>query len=157
MDKVLFLDLDHTIIQPKEGRRFPKSFDDWEFIESTKSKILEFYEKGYKIVIVSNQSGVSTGITTEEELEVKFETIKAILNIPILFFYAKTKDDDDPMRKPNTGMAEKAAEIYDIDWENSIMVGDASDKNVHFSDSDRKFAENAGIGHYYHVTDFANV
>jgi len=51
-------------------------------------------------------------------------------------------------------MAKEAAKIYNIDWENSIMVGDASGYPGQFSDSDRKFAENSGIGIYYDTLEF---
>lgn len=157
MDKILFLDMDHNLIQPKSGNRFPIDSMDWEFIMPTKEKVLEFYDKGFKVVVVSNQGGIAYGNETHEGLQLKFESIQAAMGIPMTFFYSSTNDKSDPMRKPNTGMAEKAAEKYDIDWENSIMVGDASGLPGRFSDSDKKFAENAGIGTFYDTEEFHRI
>jgi DNA 3'-phosphatase len=153
-EKVAFYDMDHTFIQPKGGKTFPDDHTDWEFILPTKEKMLEFHTKGYKTVVVSNQGGVDYGEETHEGLALKFESIKASMNIPMDFFYCASRDKNDPIRKPNPGMAEKAGKLYNIDWENSIMVGDASGYEGQFSDSDRKFAENAGIGTYYDVLEF---
>jgi len=157
MDKILFLDMDHNLIQPKSGNRFPVDSMDWEFIIPTKEKALQFYEDGYKIVVVSNQGGIAHGNETHEGLKLKFESIQQSMGIPIKFFYSSSTDKKDPMRKPNIGMAEEAAKVYDIDWENSIMVGDASGLPGQFSDSDKKFAENAGIGTYYDTKEFQNL
>jgi len=157
MTKGLFSDLDHTLIQPKEGRTFPNSYTDWEFIIPTKEKMLEFHSNGYEIIIVSNQGGIQYGYTTEEELALKFEAIKAKMGIPMTFYYCKTNDKNDKMKKPNIGMAEKAAIDFDIDFENSIMVGDASGLEGQFSDSDKMFAKIAGIGTYYDVLEFQNL
>jgi DNA 3'-phosphatase len=155
--KVLFLDMDHNLIQPKDGKRFPDDPTDWEFILPTKEKVLELHEQGYKVVVVSNQGGIAFGEEAHEGLKLKFEAIKAAMGIPMVFFYCASRSKTDPMRKPNPGMAKKAAQLYDIDWENSIMVGDASGLPGRFSDSDKMFAVNAGIGTFYDTEEFHNI
>jgi D-glycero-D-manno-heptose 1,7-bisphosphate phosphatase len=52
-------------------------------------------------------------------------------------------------RKPNPGMLLRAADLYTIDLENSIMVGD--------KDTDMQAAKNAGVGvrcHFLSNPDF---
>ena len=47
-------------------------------------------------------------------------------------------DDSDPMRKPNTGMAQQAMKDFpDVVMEKSVMIGDQP--------SDRSFASNCGM------------
>lgn len=55
-------DLDHTIIKPKSGNKFPKDSDDWVLLDSVSKKINELYNNGYKIVIFTNQAGSSFDI-----------------------------------------------------------------------------------------------
>ena len=72
--------------------------------------------------------------------------------------YCGTNDKTDTYRKPNTGMLEILMESYiGDDFDNikqkSLMIGDASGKEGHFSDSDKKTAENFYID-YVDVNDF---
>lgn len=153
--KVLFLDLDKTLIETISGDKFPNDYKDWKFIETVKDNVLKYFNLGYSIVIVTNQGGIAFNIVTEEELNIKFETISMKMNIPMKFYYSKTNNKNDLLRKPNIGMFELAEkDLGKIDKENSIMVGDASGLEGQFSDSDKMFAINAGIGTYYDVEEF---
>ena len=55
--KVIFADLDHTLITPKGKHVFPKTIDDWKWKDETiVPKLKDMYNNmGYEIVIVSNQ------------------------------------------------------------------------------------------------------
>ena len=56
-DKVASFDYDWTLVNPKEGKTFPKDINDWEWYSpSVPQKIKEFYENGFMIVIFTNQS-----------------------------------------------------------------------------------------------------
>ena len=74
--------------------------------------------------------------------------------------HCKTNDKSYPYRKPNVGMLENllvrfAGDDFDYIKQKSLMIGDASGKEVQFSDSDKKTAENFGID-YIDVEDFIN-
>lgn len=165
VNKALFLDLDHTIVRPLEGRTFPKDADDWQFLPGMPQAVFPFIEAGFCIIIISNQGGIEAGHHTEEEVETK---LQAVLNnvltlyalqaddfspadVPDLysragFFYCPTNDKANPDRKPNPGMIHRAAEKHGIDLENSFFVGDM--------DSDQQAAQAAGVGKYFHVDRF---
>ena len=70
--KVIFADLDHTLITPKGKHVFPKTIDDWKWKDETiVSKLKDMYNnKGYEIVIVSNQKKM-----TREEVKTKVQMI----------------------------------------------------------------------------------
>jgi len=55
--KVIFADLDHTLITPKGKHVFPKTIDDWKWKDETIVPKLKkmYYDMGYEIVIVSYQ------------------------------------------------------------------------------------------------------
>jgi D-glycero-D-manno-heptose 1,7-bisphosphate phosphatase len=149
----LFLDLDHTVIHPKSGGTFPKDKNDWEFIPGVLKKIKLFQEKGYKVIIASNQGGIAAKFITEEDVKRKFSDIKSAakkagVNITDMY-YSKTNSAKDPQRKPNPGMALQAKREHDIDLSKSIMVGD--------KDDDKNFSNNAGMSKFYWIKDFKNL
>ena len=160
--KVLFCDLDGTLIETISGETFPKGIWDMRL----KFKVLDAIKKlnPKYILIVSNQGGIESGFVYAHHFRIKSEYIaKAIweyCDCKCYAMYCETNDKSDPYRKPNTGMLENLIERYvggDFDdiKQKSLMIGDASGKEGQFSDSDKKTAENFGID-YMDVNDFIN-
>lgn len=148
--KALFLDLDHTIIKPKSGKTFPTDINDWEFIPGILDKI-KLYQETHYIIVVTNQGGIQSGFIREDEVLKKLDIIIKKSNesgvIIDTFFYSKTNNKNDEMRKPNPGMCNKALLKYpSIKIENSTMVGDM--------DTDKQFANNSNIATYYDIKEF---
>jgi len=81
-------------------------------------------EKGYEIVVVTNQPDVTRKITTKYEVE----RINQFLGdkIGINYFYTCFHDDEDncDCRKPKNGLLKLAATDLSLDLNSSIMVGD---------------------------------
>ena len=154
--KILFADLDGTIIETKSGETFPKDAEDWKF----KDKILEAiaaYAPTH-LHIVSNQGGVEKGYITATSLKKKMHRIAGRLinllpNVSVSLDYCTSLDKNDKRRKPNTGMLERFYNMPSYDKKDALMIGDASGKEGDFSDSDKKCAENFGIN-YMDVNDF---
>jgi len=156
-NQAVFIDLDNTLIRTASGKKFPISYTDWEFMPNILDKLTKFVNVGYCIVIVSNQGGIEKGFVDEQNFKEKLELI-----ISEMMIYLDTKriysyycrDMKSFYRKPNPGMAYDAGLKYKIHLSKSIMVGDASDKEISFSDSDKMFAHNAGISMYYDIDEF---
>ena len=134
--KVIFADLDHTLITPKGKHVFPKTIDDWKWKDETiVSKLKDMYNnKGYEIVIVSNQKKM-----TREEVKTKVQMIYDDLQLPFVFLSGHS---DLYYRKPQLGLWEVLIEyifkdINNIDYPSSIFVGD--------SIADLYFARNINI------------
>jgi DNA 3'-phosphatase len=91
-DRVLFLDLDNTIIVTKSKQNFPKSPDDWTF----RYRFLEaFYNycknnKIEKVVIITNQAGIEEGYVTPVEFRDKITLI--IDNIKQYLYFRGASD-----------------------------------------------------------------
>src|SRR4051812_44453652 len=81
--KIAAFDLDHTLIAPKSGRKFPKDTDDWMLLEGVKKKLNELYTNDYKIVVFTNQ-GSSSFILTE--FIKKIEAIAESVGVPMHVF-----------------------------------------------------------------------
>ena len=148
--KIAAFDLDDTIIKPSDGQKFSKGSDDWEFYnDQVIKKLTEYSNKGYFIVIISNQKGISRGQIKIEDWQEKIEKIAGLYNNDLFIFCALK---DDMYRKPRTGLWDK---FIKGNLKDSFFCGDAGglfkrtvngiNLNKDFSDSDAKFAHNIGI------------
>ena len=160
--KILFCDLDGTLIKTKSGEIFPKGIWDMEFkfdvLDAIKKLNLDY------VLIVSNQGGIESGIVNEFNFRTKLEYIANAIweycDCECYGVYCITNDKSNPWRKPNTEMLEELLDDYvghyfDFNKQVMLMIGDASGKEWQFSDSDKKTAENFGID-YMDVEDFIN-
>ncbi len=128
MTKALFLDRDGVINIEKY---YLYKIEDFEFIDGI-FKICKHYQNlGYKIIVVTNQSGIARGYYGEEDF--KNITLWMInefkkLGIDILKVYHCPHHPDITgsctCRKPKPGMLLEAAREFDIDLNNSIIIGD---------------------------------
>ena len=160
--KVIFADLDGTLIETISGETFPKGIWDMKLRFEVLDKIKEI--KPEYLLIVSNQGGIESGFVDAHNFRVKSEYITRAISeycdCKCYAMYCETNDKSDQYRKPNTGMLDSLLEKYvgdDFDYikQKSLMIGDASGKEGQFSDSDKKTAENFGID-YIDVNDFVN-
>ncbi len=172
--KVAFFDADSTLRVSKSGSVSANSINDVLILPNVVEKLEELTRKGYFIAIVSNQGGVSSGFISMEiadgALKKTIELIKEKSSFIKIHSYDFAEGrSGDPFRKPNTGMGDALSENLakmnlTINWKKSYMVGDSLYKKgkdltpqgkagIHFSNSDRKFAQNLGIP-FYDPADF---
>lgn len=138
--KALFLDRDGTI-NVDYGYTF--ELEKLEFIDGIFDLCKEAQNNGYKIIVITNQSGVERGYYTLEQMNafnelMKNELEKQGIEIAEVYSCPYLEHED---RKPNPGMFLKAKDRYNIDMENSISVGD--------KERDAEAAKNAGVGKCY--------
>lgn len=130
----VFLDRDGTIIED------PGYLDDPEgvrILPGAAEAIRKLREAGYKIVCVSNQSGVARGLFTEERVHEINARLQVLLReekteIDAIYFCPHHPDCGEPpyrracrCRKPAPGMVKKAEGEHFIDLERSFMIGDS--------------------------------
>lgn len=153
---VLFCDLDKTLIQTKSGNEKPIDTTDWQMRWNVIYAIDEYRPK--YIFIITNQKGIGRGEIKREDFQKKIREICNLIrdNVDGAMVEARictSIHDDNPYRKPNTGMIDAIRKKHPFrNWQ-ALMIGDASGKAGDFSDSDRKTAENAGI-RYIDVEEF---
>lgn len=137
----LFLDRDGVINEDKPGS-YIFSPDEFRFMQGGPGLFKKLAERFGPIVIATNQRGVGRGLMTEETLQQihrKMSSDIAAAGGRIdAICYATGIHNNDPMRKPNPGMAVQAKkEIPAIDFSRSVMVGN----NI----SDMQFGRHAGM------------
>lgn len=119
--KAAFIDRDGTLI---EEVNFLSRLEDLRVFSYTGEAIRLLKEKGFLIVVVTNQSGIGRKIFEEAAMHRIHETIQADLELDAFYFCPHLPTDGCHCRKPNTGMIEAAQRDFAIDLENSWMIGD---------------------------------
>lgn len=158
--KILFCDLDGTLIQTISGNKLAKGIWDMQIKFEVLDAIKAFAPE--HIIIVTNQGGIQKGYINQDNFNCKLsylcKCIEEYCNISTLGLYCSSNDKNDSLRKPNPGMLEIAYnEIKRKGYESlkseMLMIGDASGREGQFSDSDKRTAHNFGID-YIDVNDF---
>jgi D-glycero-D-manno-heptose 1,7-bisphosphate phosphatase len=147
MAKALILDRDGVI---NEDTGYVHRIEDFSFIDGIFELCRYAMEKGYLIIIATNQGGISRGYYTEAEYQTLTtwmveEFHKQGVIISAVYHSSYHSDghisqymQDEADRKPNPGMILKAQVDFNLDLSQSVLLGD---KN-----SDIEAGRRAGIG-----------
>lgn len=131
----VFFDRDGTIHVDKVETTLEKGL---ELFKDTKDVVKYFHDKGYLIVIITNQSGIAKGhITLKEMHDFNTSLRKTIKYVDAIYYCPHKKEDNCNCMKPKTGMFDRAVMELNIDITKSYMIGD----QIHDIDA----ALNAGI------------
>ncbi len=138
-NKALFLDRDGVINYDKG---YVCKIEDFEFVKGIFEILDYFQKKGFKLFIVTNQSGIGRGYYTLKDFEILNEWMlkelkKRGIKIERVYFCPHAPEEGCSCRKPNIGMFQKAFKEFKIDKKLSWMIGDKL--------SDTKAAVSAGI------------
>ncbi|UQZ88547.1 hypothetical protein C4J81_04725 [Deltaproteobacteria bacterium Smac51] len=129
----VFLDRDGTINREVEYLSSPKQL---ELLPGAGAAIAALNRAGWKVVVTTNQSGVARGYFSEETLEDIHKRLKKMLGkegaaLDGIYYCPHHKDGSSPhlaidcdCRKPESGMAERAARELNLDLSRSVWVGD---------------------------------
>jgi D-glycero-D-manno-heptose 1,7-bisphosphate phosphatase len=127
-NKAIFLDRDGTLMKDTGYCSNPGEV---ELLEDVAKLLPELKEAGFKLVIITNQSGIGRGYFKEEDFWAVQQELERQLGpgmIDATYFCADTPQNASERRKPNPGMLLEAARELGIDLGRSYMVGDkASD------------------------------
>jgi histidinol-phosphate phosphatase family protein len=123
----LFLDRDGVINEEVVGE-YVLHWDGFIFTKGALEAFKTFSKKFGRIIIVTNQRGVSKGLMTEDDLlHIHKEMQKEVALVGgriDKIYYCTDLDDSCFNRKPNPGMALQAAKDFpDINFSKSIMAG----------------------------------
>ncbi|WP_022942514.1 D-glycero-beta-D-manno-heptose 1,7-bisphosphate 7-phosphatase [Psychromonas hadalis] len=131
--RAIFLDRDGVI---NVDKGYVSVVDDFEFIDGVIEALQALKEKGYLLVVITNQSGIARGYFSEEQFHTLTEWMDWSLanrgvDLDGIYYcphhaehgIGEYKVDCD-CRKPKAGMLNEAIEALGIDVTQSILVGD---------------------------------
>jgi D-glycero-D-manno-heptose 1,7-bisphosphate phosphatase len=128
MYPALFLDRDGVIVENRPD--YIRSWADVYIFPQALEALIKVRIAPYKIIIVTNQSVVGRGVISLSEAEAINQRLVAEIEaaggqIDAVLMCPHAPQDNCACRKPRPGLLLQAAELYSIDLENSILIGDA--------------------------------
>jgi D-glycero-D-manno-heptose 1,7-bisphosphate phosphatase len=142
MRKALFLDRDGVVNVEKN---YLHKIEDFELVDGIVEVCRAYAENGFRIIIVTNQSGIARGMYTEEDFQLLSRWMSdhfAALGIRIDRIYHCPHHEQISgaceCRKPEPGMFLSAQRDFGLDMGTSVMIGD--------NERDIEAARRAGVG-----------
>jgi heptosyltransferase-2 len=133
VNRAVFLDKDGTMI---EDKNYLNSFDDLVIIRGVKSSLKRLKEAGFKLICVTNQSGIARGIVDRKFVIDSNAYLQKELSLDDSYYCPHHPDEKCPCRKPEPVMVLKARNRHNINIKSSYVVGD--------KESDVMLAANTG-------------
>lgn len=133
MKKAFIFDRDGTI---NIDKNYLYKIEDFEFIQGVPMVLKELRQKGYLLILITNQSGIARGYYSVNDMEKLHQYIQeklAIHNAQFdkIYYCPHHPEGIVPeysirceCRKPGKALFERAISEYDIDVEKSYAVGD---------------------------------
>ena len=128
LNKAVFLDRDNTINRNVPYCRRPEEF---ELLPQVPEAIYLLNEAGFKVVVITNQSGIGRGYFTREDLGRVHVKMRNELwkqggaSVDDIYFCPHHPDIGCRCRKPGTLLLERAAYNLELDVPGSFVVGDS--------------------------------
>lgn len=149
--RAAFIDRDGVICREKH-HLYKK--EDFEFVEGAPEALAALREKGYLVIVITNQAGVAKGLYTEDDVNALHEYMTLLLKDRAVIdgiYYCPYHPEgsveeykkDSPERKPAPGMITRAVSDFakkgiNIDLTDSVIIGD--------TERDIETGINAGVG-----------
>lgn len=129
----MFIDRDGTLNVEKD---YLYKISDFEFVPGAPEAVRLLNEHGFKVIVISNQSGIARGFYTPNDVHILHDHIQRELRKEKAhidaFFYCPHHPEgaieefrkDCECRKPKPGMVLKAVEKFKLALEDCFVVGD---------------------------------
>lgn len=121
-----FLDRDGTLIAERHYLSDPAGV---ELLPRTVDGLRQLRAAGFRLVLVTNQSGVGRGYFTAADVEAVHARLRALLaeagvELDGIYWCPHGPEDGCACRKPATGLVERACADLGLDPAASVMIGD---------------------------------
>lgn len=127
MKKAVFLDRDGVVNEAvvRDGKPYPpRDMASVKIPGGAAEALAKLKERGYLLVVATNQPDVKRGKVTREGVEEINEHLRAKLGLDDVFTCYHDHGDDCDCRKPKPGLLLEAARQHGIDLRRSFMIGD---------------------------------
>lgn len=126
LNKGVFIDRDDTISRDVHYCSRP---EDFELLPKAAAGIKLLNQGGFKVVVITNQSGIARGYFTEDMLnkihqKMVDELAKSGAHVDAIYFCPHHPDENCECRKPKPKLAHQAIKQLHIDPQQSFVIGD---------------------------------
>jgi D-glycero-D-manno-heptose 1,7-bisphosphate phosphatase len=137
-DKVVILDRDGTVIVDRHYLSDPAGL---ELLPGAAEGLRRLCEQGYRLVVITNQSGVGRGLFSLQRLHDIHDRFQDMVSaagarLEKIYFCPHQPEVDCECRKPRLGLLMRAASELHFNAANTIVIGDKA--------SDVEFGRRAG-------------
>jgi len=138
MKKAIFWDLQGTL-----GGQATADINEFQFYSFSFEALKIAFNAGYLNIIITNQSKIGKGVFSMADYEAKISVLTAQAKkngaeIHKFMCCPHTKFDNCKCKKPKTGLINIAVDEYNIDLNNSFVIGDMGKNEI-------VMAKNAGV------------
>lgn len=124
--KVVFLDRDGVI--NFERKDYVKTSDEFQLIPDVMFWLKLLVDKGFKLIIITNQSMIGRGLSTVENLHLIHQKMQKMFSangfqIDGIYYCPHKPEDNCLCRKPEIELFKNAIDEFCIDVENSWFIG----------------------------------
>lgn len=140
-DKYVLIDRDGVLNAKAPKADYVKSWDEWQWLEGSKEGLQYLSDKGYKLILITNQAGIAREKMTVNDLHaihynMKEELAEIDVKFEAIYFCPHGWDEGCICRKPAPGMLWNAQRDFSFDLSKTYFIGD--------DPRDMEAAENAG-------------
>ena len=135
--RAVFVDRDGTLIHDADYCSDPSQV---KAFEGAAAALRQLKDAGFKIIVITNQSGIGRGFFSEEQYRAVEAEVSRQLGdglIDATYFCPDAPDRPTTCRKPAPGMVLEAAKDHHVDLSRSFLIGD--------KEIDAECAHNAGV------------
>ncbi len=122
--------LDRDGVINEDSADYIKSPEEWRPIPGSLEAIARLTRQGYKIVVITNQSGIARGLFNHATMEAMHDKMRQLAEaaggkIEDIFVCPHAPKDACGCRKPQTGLFEAFARKHAVDLNGVLAVGDS--------------------------------
>jgi D-glycero-D-manno-heptose 1,7-bisphosphate phosphatase len=142
MNKAIFLDRDGVINNDYDNYYVFRP-EDIKLNPGIPELLVNLKQRGFLLIVISNQGGISKGIYTHEDVEKTNARIEELLashqiKLDEIYYCPHYHETEKCIcRKPGTVMIEKAISRFNIDYQTSYFIGDR--------ETDMEAGKNSGL------------
>ena len=125
---VVFLDRDGTLIHDRPGRYLCRP-EQLRFYKSTFKALKLLKSAGYRLIVITNQSGIGRGYLDEKmltriHLKMREALRRRHADIDAIYYCPHHPDDGCRCRKPSPKLAKRAIRDLNLDLKGAYVIGD---------------------------------
>ena len=125
----LILDRDGVLNQKPPRAQYVRNWSEFRWLPGAKDALKLLREKGYRVVIVSNQAGIGRGAVAENDLleiheRIKSEALQAGGKIEAVYYCPHDWEAGCECRKPKPGLLFQAQRDFNLDMTRTLFIGD---------------------------------